>query len=332
MPSHGDLGPDSEPLLGERVLLEGEVGHLGEEVRPVAANLIGAPEAPIGSARVLQHVVGGEVGHDAVQIVRGGGAMQASNDVTRRAGRVRGIRSHRLAFRFIRGVGLIRYSVLYLIRRILVADRNVKRSYDAARRRERAAERRRQVVGRAWSLFASLGYGRTTVSAVAAAAGVSPETIYKSFGGKAGLVRAIWQDALAGIGPEHAERRSDAMSAAATTGAEIVEGWVRVGVEVAPRAGMVLALVRTAADLDPEAARLLEEIERGRADRMLHNARVLDQMGWLRPDLSLEQARDLLLLFTDDPYGRLVSRAGWSDDDYVATMTRLMSAALLRDV
>ena len=213
-----------------------------------------------------------------------------------------------------------------------MTDRPVKRSYDAARRRERADERRRHVVQSAWGFFTTLGYGRTTVTAIAADAGVSPETIYKTFGGKAGLVRAIWQDALAGSssGSDHAERRSDAMSATASTGSEIIGGWVRLGLEVAPRAGAVLALVRAAAEADPEAARLLEEIERGRAERMLDNARVLGETGHLRPELSIEQARDLLLLFTDDHYGRLVSRAGWNVDDYVATMIRVMSAALLR--
>ena len=212
-----------------------------------------------------------------------------------------------------------------------MGERPVKRSYEAGRRRERAAERREQVVRTAWGLFTSLGYGRTTVTAIAAAAEVSPETIYKTFGGKAGLVRAIWQEALAGVGDEPAERRSDAMSASADTAAEIIEGWVRLGLEVAPRAGAVIALVRAAAHVDPEAAGLLQEIERGRAERMLHNALVLRATGQVRPELTTEQARDLLLLFTDDHYGRLVSQAGWSDDEYVATMTRVLSAALLRE-
>src|SRR5215216_1180147 len=61
------------------------------------------------------------------------------------------------------GAGIFRYSVLYLIRRILVTDRPVKRNYEAGRRRERAAERRAEVVRTAWGLFASLGYGLTTV-------------------------------------------------------------------------------------------------------------------------------------------------------------------------
>ena len=68
-------------------------------------------------------------------------------------------------------------------------------------------------------LFTSQGFSRTTVAEVAASAEVSPEMIYKSFGGKAGLVRAIWESALAGVGPEHAERRADAVAASAAAAA-----------------------------------------------------------------------------------------------------------------
>jgi AcrR family transcriptional regulator len=211
-----------------------------------------------------------------------------------------------------------------------VAEHPVKRRYDAARRRRDAAERRRRVVEAAHALFTAQGFSRTTVVAVAEAAAVSPETIYKSFGGKAGLVRAIWQGALAGVGPEHAERRADAVAASAGSGTEIVEGWLRLALEVAPRATPVLALVRSAAEVDPEARGLLEEIERGRAERMLHNARALADGDLLRPDLSLEAARDLLLAFSGELYDRLVLRAGWEAEAYVATMTRMMAAALLR--
>lgn len=83
MTSHGDFGPDPRAFLAERTLLEDEIRQLRENVRPVPANLIGATEAPIGPTGILQHVVGREVSDDAIKIVRGGGAMQASHDVTR---------------------------------------------------------------------------------------------------------------------------------------------------------------------------------------------------------------------------------------------------------
>ncbi|MFF5639653.1 TetR/AcrR family transcriptional regulator [Streptomyces sp. NPDC012825] len=42
------------------------------------------------------------------------------------------------------------------------------------------------------------GYQATTIRAVAERAGVSPETVYKAFGGKLGLVKALWDVTLAG--------------------------------------------------------------------------------------------------------------------------------------
>jgi len=211
-----------------------------------------------------------------------------------------------------------------------VDDRPVKRRYDAEQRRRRAGERRMRVVGAARALFAERGFSGTTVAAVAGAADVSPETIYKAFGGKAGLVRSIWQDALAGAGPEHAETRANAVAASGSNGVQIIEGWLRLALEVAPRAVPVLTLVRSAAEVDPEAAELLDEIERGRAERMMHNARALEAGGHLRSDLSPAQASDLLLIFSGEFYDPLVLRAGWDVETYVAAMTRTMAAALLR--
>jgi AcrR family transcriptional regulator len=65
------------------------------------------------------------------------------------------------------------------------------RRYDASGRRARAQQRREAVLRAARTLFLDVGYAATTVPAVAGAAGVSAETVYKMFGGKAGLVRAL---------------------------------------------------------------------------------------------------------------------------------------------
>ena len=54
-----------------------------------------------------------------------------------------------------------------------------------------AACNRNRIVDAAEQRFLGDGYGLTTVAAIAGDAGVSADTIYKSFGGKPGLVRAI---------------------------------------------------------------------------------------------------------------------------------------------
>src|ERR671933_222424 len=74
----------------------------------------------------------------------------------------------------------------------------VKRSYDASRRREQARARRLAVILAARDLFERDGFRATTISAVASRAGVSPESIYKGFGGKAALAKAVFDLVIAG--------------------------------------------------------------------------------------------------------------------------------------
>src|SRR5215469_10022803 len=74
----------------------------------------------------------------------------------------------------------------------------VKRHYDASRRREQARARRLAVVLAARDLFERDGFRRTSIAAVAARAGVSPESVYKGFGTKAALAKAVFDLVIAG--------------------------------------------------------------------------------------------------------------------------------------
>ena len=65
------------------------------------------------------------------------------------------------------------------------------RSYRSPRRQEQAAATRRSVVRAARELFTRDGYAATTVTAVAAAAHVSLDTVYASVGRKPELVLAV---------------------------------------------------------------------------------------------------------------------------------------------
>src|SRR5689334_15575239 len=121
-----------------------------------------------------------------------------------------------------------------------------KRRYDSVRRREQAQRTRSRVVAAAERRFLRDGYAATTIASIAADAEVSPDTIYKSFGGKPGLVRAIRDQALLGAGPVPAETRSDALQTSGASGREIIEGWGLLTAEVAPRGSPILLLMRDA--------------------------------------------------------------------------------------
>jgi AcrR family transcriptional regulator len=205
------------------------------------------------------------------------------------------------------------------------------RRYDASGRRRAADRRRRLVVEAARGLFLERGFAGTTVAAVAQAAGVSVETVYKTFGGKAGLVRAVWEQALEGVGPVAAEERSDAVSSTARDPHEVIAAWARLSAEVGGRAAPVLALVRAAASVDPEAAALLAEIDAGRRARMTHNAAALARPGHLRTGLSVERAGELMMAISGSLHDPLVTDAGWSAAEYADVVERMLRAVLLDD-
>src|SRR3954454_24921949 len=67
----------------------------------------------------------------------------------------------------------------------------VKRKYDVASRRAAAARTRDRICSAAEDLFLRDGYARTTIRAVAGAAGVAEATIYLAFPNKAALLDAV---------------------------------------------------------------------------------------------------------------------------------------------
>src|SRR5690349_1301893 len=78
-----------------------------------------------------------------------------------------------------------------MIRDILRPIMANKRSYRSPRREAQAEQTRALVLGSARALFTGRGYAGTTIEAVAADAGVSPQTIYTAYRSKRGLLLAL---------------------------------------------------------------------------------------------------------------------------------------------
>jgi len=211
------------------------------------------------------------------------------------------------------------------------AHRDVKRRrYDASRRRAEAARTHAQVLEVAERLLLSNGYAATSVAAVATAAGVSAELIYKVFGGKAGLVREIQRRGLLGAGPVPAPERSDAVSAADIDARSLLREWTRLSTEVAPRVAPIMLLVRSAAAADADLADLLEQMAAQRLERMALNAERLTAHAGVRRDLTVEQIRDVMWTYTSpDLYDLLVGQRGWTVDQYRDFLFRGLSGQLL---
>ena len=205
-----------------------------------------------------------------------------------------------------------------------------RRRYDSSGRRERARQTRDLITDIAERSFLAGGYAATTVAAIAAAAQVSVETIYKGFGGKPGLVRAIVEKGLAGQDPVPAEQRSDHIRDSEPDPRRIIAAWGAFTAEIAPRVAPILTLARDAAASDSEMALTLEQISAARLDRMTINARALLQAGHLRPGITPAEAADILWTYSSpELYELLVIRRGWSAERYGRFVAQALIAALL---
>lgn len=208
-------------------------------------------------------------------------------------------------------------------------ESKTRRPYDASRREERARQQREASLDHAQRLFLDRGYVATTVEMVAQAAGVSVATIYKTYGGKGGLVRELCGRALGGEGPVLAETRSDALRAA-TDARAVIDGWGTLTAEVSPRISPLLLLLRSAAETDGEAAALYAELDETRCIRMAENVQYLVEGGHLRTGVTSNEARDVLWLCTSpELFELLVQRRGWTAAAFGAFVANVMAGALL---
>ena len=212
----------------------------------------------------------------------------------------------------------------------IVQPVNTRRPYDTTRRREKARQAHDALLNAAMARFLEHGYLATTVESIAHDAATSTATIYKSYGGKPGLVRALCARALEGAGPTPAEQRSDTLKEAESDPRRVIEGWGRLTAEVAPRVAPILLLLRDAAGGDPAAADLHDELDRDRLKRMTANARHLIRGGHVRNGISLADARDVLWLYSSpELFDLLVRRRGWSVRRYSRFVAEAMIDALL---
>jgi AcrR family transcriptional regulator len=212
--------------------------------------------------------------------------------------------------------------------------RSVKRTrpYDSTRRQEQARQTRAAILDAAGTLFRERGYARTTVAAVAEAADVSVETVYKAFGNKAQLLKGVFDVAIVS---DHApvpvlQRDLVQRIEAAPDPRRKFEMYGDHLAQAGPRAGPVQLLVRAAGAGDPEVAAVWDQMSSERLYGMTEFARHLYDGGYLRAGVTLEEARDVLWTYNSvELYDLLVVQRGWTPERYGAWVARALASALL---
>ncbi len=204
------------------------------------------------------------------------------------------------------------------------------RAYNSRGRQAQASRNREAILGIARVSFLERGYAATTMASIAAQAGLSVDTVHKAFRGKAGLVRAIYEQSLAGQGPITAPRRSDEMQMTESDPHAIVRHWGVLTTEVAPLVAPIHLLIRDASVTDPEMAALLSDSDSQRRERMRHNASTLADRGHLKPGITLQHATDIMWTYSSpELYELLVIRCEWDLTRYGQFLAASIAAALL---
>jgi AcrR family transcriptional regulator len=191
------------------------------------------------------------------------------------------------------------------------------RSYRSPLREEQARLTQRRILDAANRLLLEQGYTATTMAAVATEAGVSTQTVYKTFGTKPALVKRLYDVTLVGDDEPipFAERPEAVALRTETDPRRLLAGYALLGRGLVERLGPLLrVLVGGARAGDPE----------------LRDLAHLAGMGALRPGLSRERARDAIwMLNSVEVWSLLTEQRGWSGDEYADWVGKAMADAVL---
>jgi AcrR family transcriptional regulator len=188
------------------------------------------------------------------------------------------------------------------------------------------------VIQAARELFLQRGFAATTMPAVASAAGVSVQTVYKAFGNKTGLAKAVFDVAIAGDDePVPVLQRA---SLGRVRDEPDPHAKLRLYgeflAEVAPRHVPVQLVIRDAAAADADARTVWAELQAERLEGMTLFAQALHDEGHLRRGLSAAEARDVLwTLNSAELFQLLVLERSWSPERYGRWVADALIAALL---
>jgi len=205
--------------------------------------------------------------------------------------------------------------------------------YDNRQRQETARTTRARIIEAAKASFLGHGFGGTTIRQVAEDAEVSQETIYKTFGGKAALLKSVYDVSLAGddddiplaARPEAiAVRDAPSPAAAAKAYAELAQ-------LISSRIDPLLRVLLGARDTDKALAEFARTTEKERHVGSSLYVRHWERTGWLRDDITLDHAIDALWALNSPQPRWLLLDHGWSDEEYTQWLASLIRHAIFAD-
>lgn len=213
-----------------------------------------------------------------------------------------------------------------------MSDRG-KRSYNSDLRAAHARRTHTQIVAAAGELFAENGYAATTIDAIAQAAGVSRKTVFTSAGGKASLIKLAYDYTITGDDEPVPLRERPVIKAleAEPDAARMLAGFSEMVTGIQGRITRLYMALVGAAESEPEARTLFEQLEQQRLAAMKRPATLLSRRGALRRGLTIAMATDILWLHNDPVlYHQLVHKRQWTPAQFRDWLTHALQSQLLK--
>jgi AcrR family transcriptional regulator len=200
-----------------------------------------------------------------------------------------------------------------------------KRRYTQQARAAAAEETRQRILGAMRDRLRAAPSEALSIERVAQEAGVARSTVYLVFGSKAGLFEALGQDLLERTG---FQRIVDAV--ALPDARDAVRESLRAAASVYAAERDVSRTIYSMWSLEPEAVRrAFEVVERGRAEGQGWLARRLAEEGHLHPDVTVEQAADILWVITSfETFDQLYTGRGLGEKETAARLVMMAERSL----
>ena len=208
---------------------------------------------------------------------------------------------------------------------------DVKKPYDNSRRQAQVRATRLRIIEVAKALFIEHGYPGTTLEAIAAAADTSLPTLYRLFSSKRALLKAVLDVSFGGDDePVAFGDRPDVRAAQAEQDpAALVRAFARIGSDFMVRSSAIMHVLATAAQVDQDAAQLLEEIRRQRHVGQSRIVGALAALGALDPGLPYDDATDIAYVaLSPDVHRILTVERGWTRQQYEQWLARSLGLLL----
>jgi AcrR family transcriptional regulator len=181
-------------------------------------------------------------------------------------------------------------------------------------------------LGAARALFTRNGIDKVTIDDIAKKAGVASPTIYASFKSKEGVLRALMETCLFG------DRYRDAQSLlhGVRDAVELIRLTAHIARAIYDGESAEMGLLRGASAFTPALRKIERDFETMRFKMQEERVKLLFAQGKARPDLTLEEARRILWMYTSrDVYRMLVQESGWSSERYQEWLSHTLVRALV---